>query len=149
MGDCIDISLNNQTFKSDAIVIGSKAKNPAVAGLTVYGDISATGRIYGMDSGFIVMTINGNGGRQYTLQFYPTSNAQDYIVTVNGVVQEPGYAYYVSSNGVLTFTENIGVGARINVVAIRAVLANSTNVPTFKKNKFTFFSCNQVYQKSK
>jgi hypothetical protein len=40
-----------QTFKNDSIVIGSSAGPSAVAGLTVYGDISARGTIYGLAEG--------------------------------------------------------------------------------------------------
>lgn len=135
MGDCVDISLNNQTFKSDAVIIGSNSKQAAVAGLTVYGDISASGRIYGTDSGFSTTTIIADGGFQYPLSFHPSANAQDYLVSVDGVIQEAGNSFFVSTAGMLTFTENVAAGSRIIVVTIRAVLANSTNVPTFKKNK--------------
>jgi hypothetical protein len=139
MGDCVNISLNNQTFKTDAVVIGSNARGPAVAGLTVYGDISASGRVYGTDTGFVKIRLTGNGGREYELPFYPSSNAADYIVSVDGVLQEAIHSYTVTNSTPrkIIFTEIIEPGAAIMILVVRALMANSTNVPTFKKNQFT------------
>lgn len=134
MGDCVNLSLNSQTFQTSAVVIGSKPGRPAVQGLTVYGDISASGRIHSADSGMFKMSFAGNGGHQYGLPYYPSPNAQDYFVSVDGILQEAGKSFFISSGGVMTFTENIPATSRIMVLTNRSILANSTNVPSFKKN---------------
>jgi len=137
MGDCVNLSLNNQTFQTSAVVIGMKAGGPAVPGLTVYGDISASGRLYSADSGLFKMSMFGDGGFQYTLPYHPSPNSQDYIVSVDGVLQEAGKAFFVSSNGALSFTENVPSDSVIMILVNRSVLANSTNIPSFKKNSYT------------
>ena len=81
--------------------------------------------------------IVGTGGTTYQLTTYPTDNADDYIVVVDGIVQTAGDAYSLAAGGVLTFTNPIPTGSKIVAIVPRPAKILTTNVPTFKKNTIT------------
>ena len=77
-----------QTFKNN-VVVGSPAGGPAVYGLTVYGDISASGTIYGYggggggggsgSSGLLLNLLVGTGSDTYTLTNYSDETPAKYF----------------------------------------------------------------------
>jgi hypothetical protein len=82
-------------------------------------------------------SIVGNGGATYTLTTFPSENAEDYIIIVDGVVQAAGDSYTVASGGILTFTNAIPTGSNIISIVAKPATVFSTNIPTFKKNIIT------------
>jgi hypothetical protein len=133
-----------QTFKTNTVVMGSAAGLSAVAGLTVYGDISANGTIRGLNNTLAKNEMTGTGGTNYTLTTYPSQNAEDYIVAVDGVIQTAGSAYSISGSS-LIFTAAIPSGSSIVALVSRGITANSTNVPSFKKNEISTISGTASY----
>lgn len=90
-----------------------------------------------MPTNFVTLsrnTIVGNGGTTYTLTNYPSENAEDYIVVVDGIVQIAAEAYTVDVGGILTFANPIPIGSKIVVIMPRPANVVSINVPTFRKN---------------
>lgn len=90
-------------------------------------------------------TIVGNGGTNYNLTTYPSQDAEDYIVVVDGVVQIAGDAYTVNAEGVLAFTNPIPTGSKIVAIVARPATVLSTNIPTFKKNTITTVGGTSTY----
>jgi hypothetical protein len=133
-----------QTFKSASTVMGASAGLSAVSGLTVYGDISASGSVYGLNNTLAKNEMTGNGGTTYTLATYPSQNAEDYIVAVDGVVQTAGTAYSISGSS-LIFTAAVASGSSIVALVSRGITQNSTNIPSFKKNELSTTSGTAAY----
>lgn len=144
----IEVSSQPQIFHNSSVVVGTSG-GAAVEGLTVYGDVSASGWLWGSNGTFVKTVAAGNGGTTYQLQFYPTLRPEDYIVSINGVVQEPGAAYSITRTepapANIVFTENVAVGAKIVVVALRNLASNTKSTATFKKNIFTTVNGQEAY----
>ena len=118
-----------QIFKNN-VVVGSPAGGPAVYGLTVYGDISASGTIYGTGGGggggggggaLAANNILGTGTDTYTLTNYSDETASNYIAFIGGVAQQPGIDFTISGNAIV-FNSPVGVGIEILVYAVMNIL---------------------------
>lgn len=144
----IEVSSQPQIFKNSSVVIGVSG-GAAVEGLTVYGDVSASGWLWGSNGTFVKTVAAGNGGTTYELQFYPTLRPEDYIVSVDGVVQAPGDAYTITRTepapANIVFASGIPTGAKIVVIALRNLATNTKSTATFKKNLFTTVAGQEAY----
>jgi hypothetical protein len=128
-----------QTFKTNAVVVGSAAGAAAVSGLTVYGDISASGTVYGVITRMEV-SYNGNGNdtSTYALTNYTNNTSSSYLVFVDGVSQPPD-AFTVSVPN-LTFTGGVTIGStqKLLVQVIRNYSAPASTIPiSLRKSTYT------------
>ena len=129
-----------QTFKTPSTVMGAAAGLSAVAGLTVYGDISSSGAIYGNTltihgsisaSGIIYGTINNTapvsttitstGVTTYTFSGYTNTTAANYLVFLDGVHQIPTTDYTITSTagGSIVFSPAPAAGVVASVLAFQ------------------------------
>ena len=149
-GSTIRTSASGLTVYGDVsatgAVYGSTIRTSA-SGLTVYGDVSASGLLYGLNATLAKNEMTGTGGTTYTLVTYPSQNAEDYIVAVGGVVQTAGSAYSISGSS-LIFTGAVASGSSIVALVSRGITANSTNIPSFKKNELSTTSGTAAYTMS-
>lgn len=111
----IQINTQPQTFRSASTVMGATAGLSAVSGLTVYGDISASGTLYGT-SGNVMMqnVITATGGATYTLTNYTNNTASNYLVFLDGVKQRATTDYTISGSSII-FTSVVPSGVVIEV----------------------------------
>ncbi len=111
----IQINTQPQTFRSASTVMGATAGLSAVSGLTVYGDISASGTLYGT-SGNVMMqnVITATGGTTYTLTNYTNNTASNYLVFLDGVKQRATTDYTISGSSII-FTSVVPSGVVIEV----------------------------------
>lgn len=116
-----------QTFKTNTVVIGSTAGLSAVSGLTVYGDISATGGVYGSTVGGTVLmqnVITGTGASSYTLTNYTNDVATNYLVFLDGVKQRATTDYSINGSQI-TFTSAVQTGTVIEVDVAQSIASIS------------------------
>lgn len=114
-----------QTFKSASTVMGAAAGLSAVSGLTVYGNISASGVIYGQVPVSTTYTFNGSVAA-FAINGFSNTTATNYLVYLDGVHQVPDTDYSLSAtstggNVIVTPMPTNGVVA--NVVAFQAPVA--------------------------
>ena len=113
--------------------MGLAAGLSAVAGLTVYGNISATGTIYGTGVGPVLNTASGTGSQTaFTITGYTNTTPQNYLVTVDGLVQRPTTDYTVTAN-TINFTTAPPNGVQISILAYQTTIgatANNTTIQT-------------------
>jgi hypothetical protein len=108
------INTQPQTFKTNTVVMGSAAGLSAVSGLTVYGDISASGTIYKVlrKSSYTQPsspnTITLSAGKY-------SSDAENHLVFFDGVMQEYGVDYTLSGS---TLSASALSGVTVTVVAL-------------------------------
>ncbi len=108
-----------QIFKTNTVVVGSAAGAAAVTGLTVYGDISASGTIHGIPNALSLSkssyTQPGTPNITLTAGTF-SSNPQNHLVYFDGVMQEYGVDYTISGN---TLTTTAVAGTKIVVIALK------------------------------
>lgn len=122
------INTQPQTFKNASTVMGAAAGLSAVSGLTVYGDISASGTIYGTGAPVPVSTTYTFNGSTTTFAIngFTNTTAVNYLVYLDGVHQVPVTDYSLSAtsgggNVIMATAPANGVVA--NVVAFQSSVA--------------------------
>lgn len=143
------INTQPQTFKTNTVVMGSAAGLSAVSGLTVYGDISASGTIYGTGAAPIKTTYTFNGSvSSFPVNGFTNTTPENYLVYLDGVYQAPGTAYTLSGANIV-MSQIPGAGVVADVIAYQSqraaslVAANSTShtfngsVASFAVNGYT------------
>lgn len=145
----IQIYTQPQLFNTKAVVIGQTAASmtvlSAVQGLTVYGDVSASGKLYGSDL-TVVGNISARGNiygavaatapisttftttatASYVFNGYTSNGATNYLVYLDGVHQVPVTDYnieqYAGSQGRIVFAVAPTAGSVCNVVAFQSTV---------------------------
>ena len=116
-----------QTFKHASTVMGAAAGLSAVSGLTVYGDISASGTIYGTVGTLapIITNITTNGVTTYTFSGYTNTTAANYLVYLDGVHQIPSTDYTITSTsgGSIVFSSAPASGVVASILAFQTAVA--------------------------
>jgi hypothetical protein len=143
------INTQPQTFKTNTVVMGSAAGLSAVSGLTVYGDISASGTIYATGAVPVKTTYTFNGSvSSFPVNGYTNSTPENYLVYLDGVYQSPGAAYTLSGANIV-MSQIPGNGVVADVIAYQSqrgaslIAANSTShtfngsVASFAVNGYT------------
>ena len=101
--------------------------------LTVSGNISASGTIYGIGVGPVLNTASGTGSQTaFTITGYTNTTPQNYLVTVGGLVQRPTTDYTVTAN-TINFTTAPPNGVQISILAYQTTIgatANNTTIQT-------------------
>lgn len=111
------------------------------AGITVLGNISATGSINGTggsgggSSALVQNVMTGNGGTTYTLSSYSNDTASNYLVFLDGVKQRATTDYSVSGSDII-FTSPVATGTVIeadvatSITSIAGGTVNSVGITT-------------------
>ena len=125
-----------QTFKTDAVVMGSAAGLSAVSGLTVYGNISASGTIYGTGAAPVKTSYTFNGSvSSFPINGYTNTTPENYAVYLDGVYQTPGDAYTLSGANIV-FSQVPGNGVEADVIAYQ--LMRTANLVAPNSTSYTF-----------
>ena len=125
-----------QTFKTDTVVMGSAAGLSAVSGLTVYGNISASGTIYGTGAAPVKTSYTFNGSvSSFPINGYTNTTPENYAVYLDGVFQEPGDAYTLSGANIV-MSQVPGNGVVADVIAYQ--LMRVANLVAPNSTSFTF-----------
>lgn len=107
-----------QTFKSNSTVMGAAAGLSAVAGLTVYGNISASGTVFSAKVAPVTTVITSTGAATYAINGYTNNTASNYLVFLDGVNQIPTTDYTISSSQI-TFIPAPTSGVKALVLAFQ------------------------------
>ena len=125
-----------QTFKTDTVVMGSAAGLSAVSGLTVYGNISASGTIYGTGAAPVKTSYTFNGTiSSFPVNGFTNTTPENYAVYLDGVYQTPGDAYTLSGANVV-FSQVPGNGVVADVIAYQ--LMRTANLVAPNSTSYTF-----------
>ena len=139
------INTQPQTFKTNTVVMGSAAGLSAVSGLTVYGDISASGTIYGVGAVPISTSHTFNGSvASFAVSGYTGTTATNYLAYLDGVHQIPVTDYTVASNGTITFTPTPVSGVVANVIAFQSSIVATNELVASKIDKPSSASAGQI-----
>lgn len=110
-----------QTLKNSSTVVGAAAGAPVVDGLTVYGNVWASGTIRPTTNVPAVpaMHTGSNGATtSFGINGYTNDVAANYLVSVGGLVQVPTVDYNVSGGNVV-FTSAPPTGATVYILAFQ------------------------------
>ena len=125
-----------QTFKTDTVVMGSAAGLSAVSGLTVYGDISASGTLYGVGAAPVKTSYTFNGSvSSFPINGYTNTTPENYAVYLDGVFQDPGDAYTLSGANIV-MSQVPGNGVVADVIAYQ--LMRTANLVAPNSTSYTF-----------
>ena len=105
-----------QTFKTNTVVMGATAGLSAVAGLTVYGDISASGTLYGISLRKSTYTQPAAPNTVTLSAGLFSTNAENHLVYFNGVMMEYGVDYTISGS---VLSAAVDAGTKIVVIALK------------------------------